>query len=310
MLTIPKTDLRVFPLCLGGNVFGGTATEEESFSVLDAYREGGGNFIDTADAYSAYIPGNHGGESEGVIGRWLASRQARGKVLIATKVGKLPGFSGLSAQSIERAAEASLRRLGIDVIDLYYAHADDPTVPLAETLTAFDKLIKQGKVRYIAASNYSAPRLKAALETSDRLGLARFVALQPHYNLVERGAYEGPLATLCAREELAVFPYYGLAGGFLTGKYRPGVAVHSQRAASASRYLDERGLKVLAALDRVAAAHSAPVSAVALAWLRAQATITAPIASARTLEQVPDLLLSARLTLREDELQTLSEASA
>lgn len=310
MTLIPRTDLDVFPLNLGGNVFGGTANEQESFAVLDAYRAGGGNFIDTADAYSAWIPGNRGGESESVIGRWLLSRGGRDKVIIATKVGKLPGQLGLSAENIRRSAEASLKRLGVDAIDLYYAHADDESVPLEESLGALDALVRQGKVRYIAASNYNAARLSQALDVSRKNGLVQFVALQPHYNLLERKEYEADLAPVLARHELASFPYFGLARGFLTGKYRPGVKVDSQRAESASRYADARGNRVLAALDEVAAAFKATPSAVALAWLRLQPTVTAPIASARVASQVPDLLASARLVLSAEALQKLTDASA
>lgn len=305
-MTLGASDLAVSPLCLGGNVFGWTADEKHSFEVLDAYAEAGGNFIDTADLYSAWAPGNSGGESEVIIGRWLAARKNRDRMIIATKVGMAPGLTGLSAQTIQTAAEGSLRRLGIDHIDLYYAHADDQNTPLLETLQAFDGLVKHGKVRYIAASNYNAQRLAEALELSKREGLARYVALQPHYNLVHRAEYEGTLQDLCAREGIACVPYFALALGFLTGKYRPGTQVSSARADRASRYLDARGLRILEALDEIAAAHKIPVAAVSLAWLGAQPTVAAPIASARTLEQLADLLPFMGLTLSQEELARLS----
>ncbi|MCO1579597.1 aldo/keto reductase [Crossiella sp. SN42] len=310
MARIGTSDLDVFPLCLGGNVFGWTADEQQSFAVLDAYAAAGGNFIDTADVYPAWAEGNSGGESETIIGRWLARRGRRDDLVIATKVGQLSTAKGLSAANIKVAAEDSLRRLGTDHIDLYYAHIDDTEVPLAETLGAFDELVKAGKVRYLAASNYGTDRLAEALETSKRENLASYVALQPHYNLVEREGYEGKLAALVAIEGLSAVPYWGLAKGFLTGKYRPGVEVDSPRAAGASAYLDERGLRVLAVLDELAAAHHTSVAAVALAWLTAQPTVAAPIASARNLDQLADLLAAATLELAEDEVQRLTEASA
>jgi len=310
MTKLASSDLDVFPLCLGGNVFGWTADRPASFAILDGYREAGGNFIDTADAYSAWIPGNVGGESETILGQWLSERRTRASTIVATKVGKLPGFTGLSAKTIRDALEASLRRLQTDYVDLYYAHADDESTPLEETLRTFDALVREGKVRYIAASNYTAPRLQAALDVSKQNGFARYIALQPHYNLLEREHYEGELAELCAREGLACLPYFGLARGFLSGKYRPGQQVESQRAAGARAYLDERGLRVLAALDRLAAQHLVPVSAVALAWLLAQPTVVAPIASARTREQLSELLALTRTKLSPAELVQLNEAAA
>lgn len=309
MITIGSTSLDVFPLCLGGNVFGWTANEAESFAVLDAYAAAGGNFIDTADMYSCWAPGNKGGESETILGRWMASRGNRGRMIVATKVGKLDGMTGLAPATIRKAAEDSLRRLRVDCIDLYYAHIDDASTPLEDTLRAFDALVREGKVRYLAASNYTAPRLAEALAVSDRDGFARYVAVQPHYNLVRRDVYEGALAALCAREGLACFPYYALASGFLAGKYRPGVSVESARATGAARYLDERGLRVLAALDAVAAEHRTTVAAVAIAWLLAQPTVVAPIASARTPEQLAELLPSVSLSLTAGDLQRLDDAS-
>jgi aryl-alcohol dehydrogenase-like predicted oxidoreductase len=308
MKRIRNTHLDVFPLCLGGNVFGWTANERQSFDVLDAYAAAGGNFIDTADAYSAWVPGHTGGESETIIGRWMAARGTRNEMVIATKVGMTPGLNGLSAETIRTAVEASLWRLDIDRIDVYYAHADDPDTPLTESLHAFDAILREGKVRYIAASNYTAPRLAEALAVSSREGLARYIALQPHYNLVHRSDYDGELRDLCAREGLACFPYYGLAKGFLTGKYRPGIQVDSRRAASASAYLDERGLRVLATLDDIAAAHHTTVAAVALAWLIAQPTVVASIASARSVEQLKELLPAADLSLSPEDLGRLNAA--
>jgi aryl-alcohol dehydrogenase-like predicted oxidoreductase len=306
---IPNTNLDVFPLCLGGNVFGWTADERQSFVVLDAYAAAGGNFIDTADVYSAWVPGHAGGESETIIGRWMAARGTRNRMIVATKVGMKPGLKGLSSATIRTAAEDSLRRLATDRIDLYYAHADDPATPLDESLRAFDALVKDGKVRHIAASNYTAPRLAEALAISRREGLAPYIALQPHYNLVHRNEYEGELRDLCAREGLACFPYFALAKGFLTGKYRPGGAqVDSPRASAARAYLDERGLRLLAILDEVAAAHHTTVAAVALAWLVAQPTVAAAIASARTVEQLADLLPVVDVTLSPGELARLAEA--
>ncbi|WP_327141641.1 aldo/keto reductase [Nocardia sp. NBC_01327] len=312
MALLGTTDLDIYPLCLGGNVFGWTADREQSFAVLDAFAAAGGNLIDTADAYTAWVPGNSGGESESIIGEWLESRGNRDAVFIATKVAKWSGRPGLGAANIRAAVEDSLRRLRTDHIDVYYAHHDDAEVPLAETLGAFDELVRAGKVRYLGASQYTAPRLAEALAVSDREGLARYQVVQPGYNLMDRTVYEGELAELCVSEKLAVLPYYGLAKGFLTGKYRPGAdesGAPSPRAAGARAYLDERGIRVLDALDGVAAAHDVPVAAVALAWLRAQPAVAAPIASARTPDQLRALLASAELTLDGDEIELLSSAS-
>ncbi|MEH0404336.1 aldo/keto reductase [[Kitasatospora] papulosa] len=306
-----SSSLQVFPLALGGNVFGWTADEERTFAVLDAYVAAGGNFIDTADSYSAWIPGNEGGESETLIGKWLAARSRRDDVVIATKVGAHPSYKGLSPTTIKAAAEASLRRLGTDHIDLYYTHFDDESVPVEEIVTALDQLVKAGTVREIAASNISAERLRASLEFSEREGLARYVALQPHYNLVSRDTYEGALQDTAAAAGLAAVPYFALAAGFLTGKYRPGTTVESARAEGAGKHLEtERGRKVLAALDRIAQEHDAEIATVALAWLTSRPTVTAPIASARTVEQLPALVAVADLRLSEQELAELTEASA
>ncbi|MFE7237946.1 aldo/keto reductase [Streptomyces sp. NPDC057582] len=306
-----SSDLQVFPLALGGNVFGWTADEAQSFAVLDAYAAAGGNFIDTADAYSAWVPGNEGGESETVIGKWLAARSDRSDIVVATKVGAHPAYKGLSATTIKAAAEQSLRRLGTDHIDLYYTHFDDETVPVEEIITALDQLVKDGKVRAIAASNISPERLQASLDFSEREGLARYVALQPHYNLVSRDTYEGELQDTAARAGLAAVPYSALASGFLTGKYRPGTSVESARAEKAGSHLEsERGRKVLAALDKVAQERGAEIATVALAWLAARPTVVAPIASARTVDQLPALVAVAGLRLTEQELAELTEASA
>ncbi|OWA14255.1 alcohol dehydrogenase [Streptomyces sp. CS159] len=306
-----SSDLEVFPLALGGNVFGWTADQDTSFAVLDAYTAAGGNFVDTADSYSAWVDGNSGGESETVLGKWLAARGNRDDVVLATKVSQHPDYPGLSAANIRAAADASLRRLGTDHIDLYYTHFDKPEVPVEEIIGALDELVKAGKVRHIAASNISAERLAESLEFSDREGLARYVALQPHYNLVSRDTYEGGLGDLAERSGLAAVPYYALAAGFLTGKYRPGTAVDSPRAGGAAKHLEtERGRRVLAALDEIAEAHDAPVATVALAWLAGRPTVAAPIASARTVEQLPALLGVAELHLTEDEAERLTRASA
>ncbi|KUN91938.1 aldo/keto reductase [Streptomyces caeruleatus] len=306
-----SSDLEVFPLSLGGNVFGWTADEAQSFAVLDAYTAAGGNFIDTADSYSAWVEGNAGGESETIIGNWLKARGNRDDVVIATKVSQHPDFQGLTAANIKAAADASLRRLGTDHIDLYYTHFDKPEVPVEEIIGALDDLVKAGKVRHIAASNISAQRLEASLAFSDREGLARYVALQPHYNLVSRDTYEGELQNLAEREGLAAVPYFALASGFLTGKYRPGTTVQSPRAEGAAKHAaSELGQKVLTALDEIAAAHDAPIATVALSWLAAQPTVTAPIASARTVDQLPALLGVDGLRLTEEEVGRLAEASA
>ncbi|MDQ3944022.1 MAG: aldo/keto reductase [Actinomycetota bacterium] len=310
MRRIGTTALDVFEICLGGNVFGWTADEAQSFAVLDAYAGTGGNFIDTADAYAAWVPGNSGGESETIIGRWMAARRNRGEMIIGTKVGAAPGVKGLSEKTISTAVEASLRRLQTDYIDLYYAHYDDVETPIEETMSAFDALVQDGKVRYVAASNYSAPRLTEALAVADREGLARYVALQTEYNLVERPKYEGDLSELCVREGLSCLPYYALAKGFLTGKYRPDAQVESARAEAAQAYLDGRGVRLLGVLADLAAAHDASPAAVSLAWLLAQPTVAAPIASARTATQVEDLLPAATLQLTDSDLDVLAAVSA
>ncbi|MEK7466052.1 MAG: aldo/keto reductase [Planctomycetota bacterium] len=298
-----------FPFCLGGNVFGWTTDETASFAVLDAFADAGGTLIDTADMYSAWVEGHAGGESEAILGRWMASRRCRDRMAIATKVGLLKGLEGLAPATIRTAAENSLRRLQTDRIDLYYAHRDDEKTPLAETLGAFDALVRAGKVARIGASNYKASRLAEALSVSKQNGLARYEAIQPHFNLVHRTEYEGELAGLCSREGIGCFPYFSLAKGFLTGKYRPGKTVDSPRSKGASSYLDERGLRVLGVLDALSATHHTSPGAVALAWLRAQPTVVAPIASARSAAQLAEILPGATLRLTEAELARLSTSA-
>jgi len=311
MKRIGHTDLEVFPLCLAGNVFGWTADDETSFAVLSAYTSAGGNFIDTADSYPQWADSCEGGESETIIGRWLALRGRRDDLIIATKVAQGRHQPGLSPANIRSAAEASLRRLGTGHIDLYYAHEDDPATPLGDTMAAFDSLVREGKARYVAASNYSAPRLAAALAGAQRQGLVSFVALQVHYNLVHRDEYEGDLAALCQQEGLSCIAYSALADGFLTGKYRPGQDLPaSERAEDAAAYLTDGSLAVLGALDTVAERNGAPIAAVALAWLAAQPTVAAPLASARTPGQLQDLLQAPDLRLSADDLALLNAASA
>jgi aryl-alcohol dehydrogenase-like predicted oxidoreductase len=311
MNRIGRTELEVFPLCLGGNVFGWTADAETSFAVLDAYMDGGGNFVDTADSYSEWADGNGGGESEEIIGRWLARRGRRDDVVIATKVGQAPTRPGLAPANIRAAADESLRRLGVDHIDLYYAHEDDPETPLEDTLATFEELVTAGKVRVVGASNYSAPRLAEALAAGALPDRARYVALQTHYNLVHRSDYEAALAPLCAQEAIACIAYSALADGFLTGKYRPGrPRPESERVEDAAVYLNDGGVGVLGALDSVADRHDAPVAAVALAWLMARPTVVAAVASARNPQQLADLMQAARLALSGAEADMLDTASS
>ncbi|MDD7941312.1 aldo/keto reductase [Actinomycetospora lutea] len=313
---IPRSELEVHPLCLGGNVFGWTADAAVSAAVLDAYTEAGGDFVDSADSYTWRVEGNTGGDSERVLGDWMAARGARDRMVVATKVGSWPERPGLSPENVRAACDDSLRRLRTDHIDLYYAHRDDPDTPLGDALGAFDELVRAGKIRYVGLSNFSAERLTSALTVADEHGLARPVALQPHYNLVERAVYEDELADVAAAADLGVMPYFALAKGFLTGKYRPGDPapdtsgpMASARAGGAVAYLDDRGTRVLRVLEEVAGAHAVPMAAVALAWLAAQPTVTAPIASARTVEQLATILPMADLALAPDEVAALTEAS-
>jgi aryl-alcohol dehydrogenase (NADP+) len=311
MTVIGSSDLDVFPLGLGGNTFGWTSDKETSFSVLDAFAGGGGNLIDTADSYSAWVPGNSGGESETIIGEWTAARGNRDAVVIATKVDRHPQFRGLSRANVLAAADASLTRLKTDYIDLYYVHYDDPEVPVAEAAGVFSELQKAGKIRHVGLSNYTAPRVREWLAAAAADGFAPPVALQPHYNLVERASYESSLAPVAAEAGLGVLPYYSLASGFLAGKYRtaadhPGAA----RQKGAARYLTPSGLRVLAALDSVAADHGTEPATVALAWLRTRPQVAAPLASARVTSQLGALLASATLELSASEIAALDDASA
>lgn len=310
MTRIGTSDLDVLPLSLGGNVFGWTADRDTSFAVLDAFVDGGGDFIDTADSYSAWVPGNEGGESETIIGEWLASRKPAG-VVVATKVSQHPDFRGLAASNVRRAAEASLRRLGVAEIDLYYAHFDDASVPLEETVAAFGQLVDDGLVRHVAVSNYSADRIREWIEIARRTGAALPVAVQPHYNLVHRNEVEDSIIPVAEEFELGLVPYYSLASGFLTGKYRSTETAgqDSPRAQGAAKYATEAGLRIIDALEEIGDAHDASIAATSLAWLRAQPTVVAPIASARSVEQVPDLLAGARLELSSEEVQRLNQVS-
>jgi aryl-alcohol dehydrogenase-like predicted oxidoreductase len=308
--SLGRSALKVSPLCFGGNVLGWTVDERTSFALLDAWVEAGFNFVDTADVYSRWVPGHTGGESETVIGRWLAQGGGRrDKVVIATKVGM---DKGLSPQWITQAVEDSLRRLQVDCIELYQAHKDDEATPLEDTLECFARLIKQGKVRAIGASNYGAARLAQALRTSERLGLPRYVSLQPNYNLYDRAEFERELQPLCLREQVGVINYYALAAGFLTGKYRSAddAGKSARGGGVVKKYVNERGLRILAALDEAAQALGATPGQVAIAWLMAHAGVTSPIASATSVQQLQELVAAARLKLDAATLRKLDEASA
>lgn len=308
-----RSGLTVAPLAFGGNVFGWSVKDAAGTAkLLDAFVDGGFNLIDTADVYPAWVPGNRGGESETLIGQWLKSSGKRDQVVIATKVGKWNELPGLSPDNIETAVDQSLRRLGVDTIDLYQAHADDPSIPLEATLGAFARLIEKGKVRAIGASNYSAKRLAEALEVAQAQGLPRYETLQPEYNLYDRADYEQTLEPLAKAQGLGVINYYALASGFLTGKYRdPADASKSPRGeAAVKQYLNDRGRRILAALDEVAAQQRARPAQIALAWLMARDSITAPIASASSVEQLHEILRAAQLTLTAEQVQALDEASA
>ncbi len=312
MRPLGRSGLSIAPLVLGGNVFGWTADETASHRILDAFLDAGFDAIDTADMYSTWVKGHTGGESETVIGSWLRKSGKRGKALILTKVGMEmgPDAKGLSKAHILKSVDASLKRLQTDHIDLYQAHKDDPTVPLEETLAAFDSLIKAGKVRAIGASNYSAERLAEALATSKRLGLARFESHQPEYNLYERAGYEAALEPLCRKEGLGVIPYFALASGFLTGKYRcEKDFTQSVRGDDMGGYLNPRGLRILSALDAVAQRHQTKPATIALAWLMARPGLTAPIASATSVEQLDVLTAAANLELSSEDIAALDKAS-
>lgn len=310
MAAIGNSNLDILPLALGGNTFGWTSDETSSFEILDAFTAGGGNFIDTADSYSAFADGNSGGESETIIGNWTSARGNRDDVVIATKVSQHPEFKGLAPNNIAAAAEASLKRLQSDHIDVYYAHYDDDKTPLVESLAAFDQLVKDGKVRYVAISNYSADRIREWLSLSEENGFAKPIALQPHYNLVTRADYEAELAPVATDNNLGVFPYFALAAGFLTGKYRTREDLEGQaRKRLATGYFTDKGLDVVTALSDIADAHDAEISTVALAWLLEQPSVTAPIASASKIAQLPALLAAPGLKLSADELTRLTDVS-
>ena len=298
-IPIPKTELSVYPLCLGGNVFGWSADEAQSHDVLDAYTSHGGNFIDTADVYSEWKDGNNGGDSEAIIGSWLKKRGNRSEVVIATKVAKLSTRPGLNAANIKAAIDDSLKRLQSEYIDIYYAHEDDQNTPLVETLGAFDEIVKSGKVRYIAASNYNSARLKEAIEISKANNFVQYIAIQNHYNLLERKDYESDMAPALKELGLSGIPFFALARGFLSGKYRKGATVESVRAGGVANYLNDAGYALLEKLDVLAKSHNASVSAIAIAWLRAQPTISAPIASARTVAQLNEIVPIVALTSEE-----------
>lgn len=307
-----KSDLRIAPLVLGGNVFGWTADEATSFRILDAFVDGGFNAVDTADVYSRWSPAG-GGASETVIGNWFKAHGKRDKVVLMTKLGSEmgEGMKGLSARYMVEAVEASLKRLQTDVIDLYQSHRDDPETPQGETAEAYERLVKAGKVRAIGASNFEPARLKSALDISAAHGWARYNSEQPLYNLYDRAGFEAGLQQVCIENEVGVIPYYGLASGFLTGKYRSEADLaKSPRGRGVKRYLDERGLRILAALDEISAALKATPAQVALAWVMAQPGLTAPIASATSVDQLQELMGSAALTLTEQDLARLNWASS
>jgi aryl-alcohol dehydrogenase-like predicted oxidoreductase len=305
MVRLPNTEIDVHPLYLGGNVFGWTADQAQSFEVLDAYADAGGNFIDTADVYSEWAPGNVGGESETIIGEWMRRRSNRDRLVLATKVAKLSTRPGLSRSNIHAALDDSLRRLQTDYVDLYYAHEDDPSVPLEETLQAFADVIAAGKVRHIVASQYSAPRLAEALHLAREMGVPGYIGLQTHYNLMSR-EYEGELQRVCVDEGIACFPFFGLARGFLSGKYQKGSVIDSPRAEAVLASCDnERGWTMVAVLGGIAARLGVSSSAVALEWLRRQPGVVAPLASARNVEQLREIMQTVEL---EDEDVTLLSA--
>jgi len=307
-----RSALQVSPLAFGGNVFGWTVDEATSFSLLDAWVDAGFNFIDTADVYSRWVPGHTGGESETILGKWLKHSGKRSQVVLATKVGMEMGAGrkGLAPAYIRRAVEDSLRRLQTDCIDLYQSHDDDADTPLAETLAAYGELMAQGKVRAIGASNFSAPRLAQALQVSQQQGLPRYESLQPLYNLYDRAGYEEALEPLCVAHGVGVINFYALASGFLTGKYRSSADLgKSPRGKGAAKYLTERGLRILAALDVVAARFDATPARVALAWQLARPSLTAPIVSATSLSQLAELVAATQLTLDAAAIEQLNQAS-
>jgi aryl-alcohol dehydrogenase-like predicted oxidoreductase len=306
-LILPKTNISVHPLCLGTNVFGWGADEGESFKVLDAYVAHGGNFLDTADVYSEWKEGNSGGESETIIGKWMKARGNRQQIILATKVAKLTTRRGLSPANIKAALADSLNRLQTDYVDIYYSHEDDLAVPTIETLATYTNLIQEGKIRHIAASQHKADRLEQALLISAENNLASYIALQDHYNLITRDPFESEQAAIVLKYNLSALPFYGLAKGFLTGKYRVGKTVNSVRSASALQYLDEKGIAILNVLDEVAMENQAPIAAIALAWLRSNPAVSTPIASARTVEQLEEIIQIVELSA--DQISRLNAVS-
>lgn len=307
-ISIPETDLVVHPLCLGGNVFGWSADGAQSFAILDAYVEAGGNFIDTADVYSEWKPGNKGGESETIIGNWMKSRGNRSEMVIATKVAKLSTRPGLSPENISAALEDSLRRLQTDYIDLYYSHEDDAKTPMEQTLLRYTELISVGKIRYIGASQHTGARLADALELSKRDGYAAYVALQDQYNLVERSPFESEQEEVVRSYGISAIPFFGLAKGFLSGKYRPGVAVDSVRADGVLSYQNEKGWALIELLDQLSRKYGSSISAISLAWLRSNPAVSTPIASARTVEQLREIVQIVEL--EDADIDALDRASA
>ena len=307
MINLPETDLVVHELCLGGNVFGWSADKEGSYAVLDAYRGHGGNFIDTADVYSEWKPGNVGGESESIIGSWMAGHK-REDLVIATKVALSSKRPGLRPENIIAACNDSLTRLGTDYIDIYYSHKDDPEVPIADTLGAYAQLIQEGKVRYIAASQHTGARLQEALDIAAEHGLPSYIALQDRYNLMDRQPFEGEQQDVLTRNQISAIPFYGVARGFLSGKYRKGLTVESVRAEGVKEYQTDRGWAVVDALIDIAKAHNSSPSAIALAWLRSNPAVSTPIASARTVEQLHEIVEIVHLS--EVEINILNRASA
>ncbi len=307
MITIPETDLVVHPLCLGTNVFGWSADESESHQVLDAYASHGGNFLDTADVYSQWKPGNKGGESETIIGKWLSKRD-RSKIVVATKVSMLDTRPGLSAQNILAACDDSLRRLQTDYIDIYYSHRDETVTPMEETLGAYAELISAGKVRYIAASQHSGARLQQALDISAENGLPSYIGLQDQYNLIYREPFESDQQPVLANNNLSALPFYGLARGFLSGKYRPGLKVESVRAEGVAEFYNDKNWMILDKVRGIAEELNVPVAAVSLAWLRTNPQVSTPIASARTVEQLEEIVQIVELS--DDQVASLNSLSA
>ena len=306
-IKIPATTLDVYPLCLGGNVFGWSANESQSQAVLDAFSSLGGNFIDTADVYSEWAEGNVGGESETIIGNWMKSRANRHQFVIATKVSQLSTRPGLRPENIIAACNDSLKRLQTDHIDLYYSHFDDKEVPLAETLGAYQTLIKEGKIRYIGASKYSGARLQEALDIAEKENLPKYICLQDQYNLMERNPFESEQQQVLKTNAISSIPFFGLARGFLTGKYRPGITVDSIRAAGVAEYQSKKGFAIIDAMEKISKDHNSSISAVALAWLRSNPQVSTPIASARTVEQLHEIMQVVELT--NDEVAILNKVS-